>query len=188
MVTGFPVFANQPFLREIEQFLIADLGSHLFNVVRFLAGEAASVYCATQRIHTDIRGEDCASACFTMQSGATVICQMAYAENFLEAEHFPETLILVEGSQGSIELAPNCWIRTTTREGTFAKRAAPRRYVWADPAYDLVHASIVPCNADILADLRGERAAQTRAEDNLKTVKLVFAAYESAAQNEVVAL
>ncbi len=188
MVTGFPVFANQPFLKELEQFLIADLGSHLFDVVRFLAGEAQSVYCTTQRIHTDIRGEDCVTATFIMQSGATVVCQMAYAENFLEVERFPETLIFVEGSHGSIELAPDCWIRTTTREGTFAKRAVPHHYAWADPAYDLVHASIVPCNADILADVRGERAAQTRAEDNLKTAELVFAAYESTARNQVVTL
>lgn len=188
MVTGFPVFANQPFLRDLEQFLIADLGSHLFDVLRFLAGEVHSVYCTTQRIHPDIRGEDCVSACFQMRSGATAICQMAYAENFLEAEHFPETLITVESSQGSIELSPHCWIRTTTRQGTFAKRAAPHHYAWADPAYDLVHASIVPCNADILADLRGERAAQTRACDNLKTAELVFSAYESAAHNKVVTL
>ncbi len=188
MVTGFPVFANQPFLRDLEQFLIADLGSHLFDVARFLADEAQSVYCVNQQIHTDIAGEDCVTATFKMQNGASVVCQMAYAENHLETDLFPETRIFVEGSQGSLELASDGWLRTTTREGTFAKRITPPRYAWADPAYDLVHASIVPCNADILADLRGEKHSQCRASENLKTVELVFAAYGSAAKNQVISL
>jgi hypothetical protein len=44
----------------------------------------------------------------------------------------------------------------------------------------LIHASIVPCLANLLAALRGEGRAETTGEDNLLTLKLVFAAYESA--------
>ena len=68
---------------------------------------------------------------------------------------------------------------------THAQRCPPPRYAWADPAYDVVHASIVPCNADILGALRG-KPAETTGEDNLKTMELVFAAYESAKTNRVV--
>ena len=74
----------------------------------------------------------------------------------------------------------------TTKAGTQAKRYPPPRYGWANPAYDVVHASIVPCNANILGALRGEGRAETTAEDNLKTVRLVFAAYESARSDRVV--
>lgn len=186
MVSGFPVFENQPFFRDLEQFLIADLGSHLFDVVRFLFGEAGSVYCRTQRVHPDIKGEDVVTALFNHGGGLTSVCTMAYAENFLEREHFPQTFLFIEGERGSIELASDYWLRVTTRWGTHARRVPPARYAWADPAYDVVHASIVPCNADILADLRGQKATQTRGEDNLKTVELVFAAYESARWNRVV--
>lgn len=186
MVSGFPVFENQPFFRDLEQFLIADLGSHLFDVARFLFGEAQSVYCQTQRVHADIKGEDVATAMFQHESGLTSVCAMAYAENFLEREAFPQTFVFIEGERGSIELAPDYWLRVTTREGTHARRVPPPRYAWADPAYDVVHASIVPCNADILADLRGQKPAQTRGEDNLRTVELVFAAYESARAHRVV--
>ena len=48
-----------------------------------------------------------------------------------------------------------------------------------------MHASGVPCNQNLLAALRGEGRAETTGEDNLKTVRLVFAAYESAASGEV---
>lgn len=61
-------------------------------------------------------------------------------------------------------------------------------YAWADPAYALVHASIVPCNANLLRAIKGEGPAETTAEDNLRTVRLVFAAYESAATGNAIRL
>ncbi|MCI0747980.1 MAG: Gfo/Idh/MocA family oxidoreductase [Verrucomicrobia subdivision 3 bacterium] len=180
LISGFPVFKNQPFLRELEQFIITDLGSHILDVARFLFGEAETVYCQTQRVHKNIKGEDVATIMQRTRAGATVLCQMAYAENFLERDRFPETCIFIEGQKGSIELAPDYWIRVTTESGTHAKRYPPARYLWADPAYDVVHASIVPCNANILGALQGGHKAETTADDNLKTVRLVFACYESA--------
>jgi predicted dehydrogenase len=191
-VTGFPVFANQPFLRALEQFVLTDIGSHILDTARFLFGEASSVFCQTQRVHADIRGEDVATVTMkmsgprTLAGGATVTCNMAYAESFLEHDRFPETSIFVEGEKGSAELGPDYWIRVTTSEGTHARRYPPPRYAWADPAYDVVQASIVPCCADLLAGLRGQKQAETTGEDNLRTVRLVFAAYESAARGEVV--
>lgn len=188
MVTGYEVFKNQPFFRELEQFLIADLGSHIFDVARFLLGEARSVYCCTQRIHANIKGEDVVTALFEHEEGAVSVCAMGYAENFLERDRFPQTQVFLEGEEGSIELALDYWLRTTTREGTLARRVPPPRYAWADPEYDVVHASIVPCNRDILRDIQGRGQAQTRAEDNLKTVEMVFAAYESARSGQAVPL
>jgi D-apiose dehydrogenase len=44
----------------------------------------------------------------------------------------------------------------------------------------VVQSSIVACNEDLLAGLRGERQPETTGEDNLKTVRLVHASYESA--------
>ena len=58
MISGFPVFANQPFLKELEQFILTDLGSHTLDTARFLFGEAESLYCQTRRVHPDIKGED----------------------------------------------------------------------------------------------------------------------------------
>ena len=187
MVSGFPVFANQPFLRELEQFVLTDMGSHVLDVARFLFGEAQRLYCQIRRVHPDIKGEDVATVMLEM-GGATVICEMGYAENFLERDRFPETFIFIEGERGSIELAPDFWLRVTTADGTHARRYPPPRYPWADPAYDLAHASIVPCNANILRALRGEAPAETTGEDNLRTVRLVFAAYESAASRQGVAI
>jgi predicted dehydrogenase len=188
MVSGFPVFVNQPFLRELEHFVLMDMGSHLLDTARFLFGEAATLYCQTQRVHTDIRGEDVATVMLRTQDGATVSIEMGYAENYLERECFPQTLIFVEGTKGSAELAPDYWVRVTTASGTHARRVPPPRYCWADPAYEVVQSSIVPCQANLLAALRGEAQAETTGEDNLRTMRLVFAAYESAAEGKVIRL
>ena len=185
MISGFPVFDNQPFLKTLKHFILTDLGSHTLDTARFLFGEADSLYCQTRQVHTDIAGEDVATVILEMGGTTTVTVNMAYAGNFLEHDNFPQTYFFIEGDQGSIELGPNYWLRVTTRVGTQSRQVKPRRYAWADPAYDVVHASIVPCNANLLKALKGEGQAETTGEDNLKTVRLVFAAYESAEEKRV---
>lgn len=184
--SSFPVFDNQPFLKELDQFIMTDVGSHIYDLARFLFGDAQRIYCQTRRVNPEIKGEDVATA--VLQHGdITCICDMSYASK-LEHERFPETYVVIEGDRGSLQLGPDYWIRWTSDEGTLAKRYPPPRYAWADPAYDLVHASIVPCNANILAALTGGPPAETNGADNLKTVQLVFAAYQSAATGNVVDL
>jgi len=186
MISGFPVFANQPFLKTLDHFILTDLGSHILDTARFLFGEANSIFCKTQKIHPDIAGEDVATVLLHMSEKTTVTLNMAYAENYLENDCFPQTFIFIEGEKGSIALGPDYWLRVTTQEGTLSRRVPPPRYAWADPAYDVVQSSIVPCNADLLRALIGEGKAETTGEDNLQTVRLVFAAYDSAAANQVI--
>ena len=185
--SSFPVFNNQPFLRELEQFMLTDVGSHILDVARFLFGEAESLYCQTRRVDSDIKGEDVATVMMRMGEGMTVMCDMSYASRF-ERERFPETFMFVEGEKGAVELGPDYWIRVTGEDGTLSRRYPPPRYGWADPAYDIVHASIVACNANLLQALQEKGDAETTGEDNLETVRLVFAGYDSAARDEVVKL
>jgi predicted dehydrogenase len=187
MVSGFELFANQPFLAELEQFVLTDMGSHVLDVARFLFGEAESLCCHTGRVHRHIKGEDVATVMLRMRSGAAVIVELGYPGTpYGERERFPETFVYVEGERGVVELGADYWVRLTTGEGTLSRRHAPPRYAWADPRYDVVHASGVPCNQNLLAALRGEFEAETTGEDNLRTLRLVFAAYESAASGRSV--
>ena len=182
--SSFPVFDNQPFLAQLEQFILTDIGSHILDVARFLFGEADLLCCRTQRINRKIKGEDVATV-FMRMGGCTVLCEMSYASR-TEHERFPETFISVEADNGSVELGPDYWLRVTTKVGTLSRHCPPPRYAWADPAYDLVHSSIVPCNASLLDGLRGGPPPETTGDDNLNTVRLVFAAYESARTGDVV--
>jgi predicted dehydrogenase len=184
---SFPVFDNQPVLRKLERFILTDIGSHILDTARFLFGEASNLYCRVQRANPSIRGEDVATVMLGMESGATVTCEMSYASR-LEHERFPETYVLAECQRGSIELGPDYWIRITDAEGTRSRRYPPPRYPWADPAYDLVQASIVDCNRDLLRALTTGAKAETDGQDNLRTVQLVFASYESAQSGHAITL
>jgi predicted dehydrogenase len=188
MISGFPVFDNQPYLRDLDQFILADMGVHILDVARVMFGEAESLYCRTCRVHPDIKGEDVATVMMQMGAQTTVLCHMGYAGNPLERDRFPETVVFVEGDRGSAELAPDYWVRVTTAEGTHSRRYPPPRYAWADPAYDVAHSSLVACNAHLLKALRGDAAAETTGEDNLKTLRLVFAAYDSARDGAAVVM
>lgn len=183
--SAFPVFDNQPFLATLDEFILTDIGSHILDVCRFLFGEAGSVYCQTASVNPAIKGEDAAQVMMKMTSGATCYAEMSYA-SILEREAFPQTLILIEGEHGSIHLTHDYKIITTTRNASTTTAAAPVQYAWADPAYALVHSSIVACNQSILHALKGTGKAETTGDDNLKTVTLVHACYESARRNALI--
>jgi len=117
-----------------------------------------------------------------------VTVNMAYAGTPLERECFPETLVFIEGEKGSIEVAPGCVVRVTTRAGTEATPVAPPAYAWANPKYAVVQSSMVACHQDLVRALRSSTPAETAGADNLKTMRLVFAAYESARTNTLVSL
>jgi predicted dehydrogenase len=180
--SGFPVFDNQPFLAELEEFILTDIGSHILDVCRFLFGEVANLRCQTSTVNPKIKGEDVANVFMKMQNGITCYAEMSYA-SILEYESFPQTFILVEGELGSIHLTRDFKLHTTTRSGTEVITAPPKHYDWADPAYALVHSSIVDCNRNLLGSLTGMAPAETTGKDNFETVRLVHAAYASAKGN-----
>jgi len=183
--TSFPVFKNQPFLRELDELIVMDLGSHILDVARFLFGEAQSVYCLLERIHPDIRGEDVATILLRMRDGTSVACNLSFASRS-EIERFPETYFFVEAEHGSVTLGPDFWIRVITENGTRILQYPSPVYSWADPNYALVQASIVECHRNLRQGLEQQGKAETTAEDNLRTMELVFASYRSAQTGDVV--
>jgi len=185
--SAFPVFDNQPFLATLEQFIVTDIGSHILDTCRFLFGEAVTLYCQTASVNPIIKGEDVANVFMKMESGMHCYAEMSYA-SILEKEAFPQTLILIEGESGSIELTYDFEIKVTTRTGTNSFIATPVLYNWLDPDYAVVHSSIVDCNRNILQSLRGKGNTETTGADNFETVKLVWAAYASARKNKVINL
>jgi predicted dehydrogenase len=184
--SAFPVFDNQPFLAELDEFILTDIGSHILDVCRFLFGEAQSLLCHTASVNRRIKGEDVANVLLKMKNGISCFAEMSYATK-LEREAFPQTFILVEGEHGTIYLTYDFKIHVTTARGTSIITANPASFSWADPDYALVHSSIYDCNKDILKGLRGEKA-ETTGEDNFNTVRLVHASYASAKTNSIIDL
>ena len=183
--SSFPVFTNQPALAELDQFILADMGTHILDTARFLFGEPRSVYARTQRIHPNIAGEDVATVVMETADDCVVTCELSYASH-TAIERFPEAFAFIEAEHGSLELLSDYRVRHHVDGVTTIRRHPPPRFAWANPAYDLVHASIVPAQANLLAHLAGADVAETTGADNLRTLRLVEAAYRSATSGTVI--
>lgn len=183
--TAFPVFETQPFLATLENFALTDQGSHQFDVLRYLFGEVSSLYCQIQTVNPTIKGEDVATTLFRMKSGVVCTQEISFSSP-LEKEIFPQTLLLIEGEKGSIRLDSDFEISTTVGDQTEKEHVSMKRYTWQTDRLVSEPASIVECNNDILQDMLGAREAETTGDDNFETVRLVWAAYESAKRDRVI--
>jgi predicted dehydrogenase len=184
-LSGFPVFDNQPFLMDLDHFILTDMGSHVFDVVRFLFGECSELWCQTRAVNPKIKGEDLAVLLMKMKNGMPVYAELSYA-SIVEDDSFSTLHILIEGDKGSVFLGPRFEIRTTTKMGTVSEIVKFPSYPWADPEYIVNHESGIHINKNILDDMTGKGKAENTGADNFETVKLVWASYESAKSDEII--
>lgn len=185
--TAFPLFETQPFLATLEKFALTDQGSHQFDVLRFLFGEAESIYCQIQQVNPGIKGEDVATSLLRMKNGVVCVQEISFSSP-LEKEIFPQTLLIVEGSKGSIRLDADFQIAVTTHEGTNYETVEMKKYAWQTDRLVPEPPSIVACNNNILQDILGHSVSENTCHDNFETVRLVWAAYKSAATGQRILL
>jgi len=183
--TAFPLFETQPFLATLEKFALTDQGSHQFDVLRYLFGEVSTIYTQIQTINPVIKGEDVATSMLRMKNGMVCVQQISFSSP-LEKEVFPQVLMLVEGDKGSIRLDPGYRFAITVGNITKYEQLTMQKYPWQTDRLEPEPPGIVACNNNILQDLLGKGKAETTAEDNFETVRLVWAAYESAAAGKVI--
>ncbi len=124
-ITGVDDLSNQPFLKELERMLLADMGVHLMDTMRFLCGEPETLWCQNRRVQSDIRGEDLSTIMLAMHNGMTVVTLIGLARSPMEKDYYNETLMFIEGDRGSIELGGDYWVRVTTADGTLSRRCTP---------------------------------------------------------------
>lgn len=199
--TAYDVYANQPYLATDERFAISDLGVHLLDLARFFFGEMERVYCITQRVNQHIAGEDMATIVLSAKNGVPVIVEASYASP-LEPDLFPQTLISIEGTAGSVTLDADYRMNAVyfaepqygmekplnSSHALSALNVAPPLYEWSTLPFQVVQDSVVAIQTHWVNCLQKEMPPETSGEDNLKTLELVEAAYRSAERVEVVRL
>jgi predicted dehydrogenase len=177
--TAFDVFANQPYLGEDARFVIADMGVHLLDLARFFMGEVERLSCQTERVNPRIKGEDVATIMLRMRGGGTCLVELSYASR-LEEDPFPQTLVALEGARGSATLGPDFALVLVNEKGTSRLPAAPGPLSWGIPLIHHIQESVLKVQQHWTDCLREGRDPETSGEDNLKTLELVYGAYEAA--------
>ncbi len=183
--TNYDVFANQPYLALEERLIILDLGIHLLDVARVLFGEVETIACRTQRVRPNVRAEDMATMLLHHKSGATSIVDCSYSSR-LASDPFPQTLVHLEGPQGSIALLEGYRLRVTGPAGTTERDVATPLLAWTSQPWHVAQESVLNTQRHWVASLRAGRAPETSGADNLRTYALVTAAYRAAAERRAV--
>lgn len=185
--SAYDVFSGQPYLATGKRFIIEDLGIHIIDIARFLLGDVSAIITRTARINPKIAGEDVATMLMDHDSGATSVVDCSYATK-LATEPFPETLIEIDGSDGTIRLAQGYRLTVTGKTGTVVSDVSPPLLPWASRPWRNIQESVVAIQKHWVDCLATGIEPATSGADNLKTFALVEAAYMGAASRESVHL
>ncbi|MBA8841087.1 Gfo/Idh/MocA family protein [Ochrobactrum sp. RH2CCR150] len=178
--SGFDVFSGQPYLAEGERFIIEDLGIHTLDIARFILGDVTSLVARTKRVNPKIKGEDVATILLDHENGATSVVDVSYATK-LQVDPFPETLIELDGTAGSIRLHQGYRLEIINNKGTAISDVSPRMLSWASRPWHNIQESVYAIQQHWVDRLASDEETSTSGADNLKTFALVEAAYSSAA-------
>lgn len=149
------------------RFILADIGTHILDVSRFLFNEVEELYCQTRQMRQDVRGEDVATVLMRKQNGLTVTCNMSYASHW-EFVCFPQTMVAVEGTRGGVSLGRDYQLTRFGEDESKREQIVIDEYAWANPEYMLIQSSMVGCLRNLLAGLRGEKPAETTGQPHGK--------------------
>jgi predicted dehydrogenase len=176
--SDFDPFEGQAWLRETPRFVVIESGIHQLDVARFLFGEATALFCQTTRLNPTIKGEDVATIMLAMGE-TTCIVDLRFATP-TEHQTFPQTFVTIEGPDGIIYLGADYRLYLT-RPGSMEVRTLPDpEHPWTSRPWHVMQDSALNIQRHWVECIRTGRTPETAGEDNLRTLELVFGAYESA--------
>jgi predicted dehydrogenase len=184
---GFNNYLNQPYLAEIERFTIMDVGLHLYDLVRHLIGEVATLSCRTQRLNPIVKGEDAFTAMLGHIDGACSIIDCSFYSK-IDPEPFPQTTAWIEGSEGTLELAVGYQLIEHHAGRSDVSNVEPKVPVWGEKPWHVIQDSVVNFQRHAIDAFNGSAPPQPSGADNLKTLALALASYKSAELGTVIVM
>ena len=104
--TDYDIYRGQPYLLNEPRFVISDLGVHVCDLARVYLGEVEHVTAEIQCRNPEARGEDTATMMLKHARGAISVVECTYGAHRVP-DIFPQTLVELEGTRGSIMLHPD---------------------------------------------------------------------------------
>jgi predicted dehydrogenase len=180
--TGFDVYRTQPYFYDEERLAIADVGIHVLDLARFFLGEVDRMSCETQRRNPKVRAEDTATMLLRHHGGAVSVVECTY-EARRDPDPFPETLVEIEGDNGSIIVRPGSRMRVTSHGSTTEEDIGSPLRPWTSAPWHVAQEGAFVACGHFLGCLQRGVPAETSGQDNLKTYALVEAAYRAAREH-----
>ncbi|GAA4287912.1 Gfo/Idh/MocA family oxidoreductase [Georgenia daeguensis] len=164
--------ARQPFFAEMDRFLILESVIHQLDVTRYLLGEPDVLYARAHRVSDRVRGEDVATVVLGYP-GATAVVDRSYASKGREDPPLLSESVVVEGTAGTAFVSASGELRIVTED------SATRRVDVVPPEADPYVASYARAIRAFARGIITGAPFETDIYDNLSTMRLVLAAYES---------
>jgi len=182
------VLIKQSYMATMPKLILFEWGIHLVDVLRFLFGDVARVYARMSRVSPIVVGEDMALVVLEFRSGLTGLIDISYGTFTPEGRRLPRAHVdffVVEGDKGTIEFEPyqDDTILITTAAGT--EQRAARGDIDRPTAYQ---ESYIKTHSHFIHCLRAGEPAENEGRDNLKTLAIMFAAYEAAERGQIISL
>lgn len=184
---GYDIYANQPYLAEVHDLALTDVGLHLFDMARFLMGDVVQVACQTQRLNARVAGQDAFTALLRHRSGAVSSVECSFHSTRVP-DPFPQTLALLEGATGTLELGPGYRL-DLHREGSVSTTdVEPPVPAWGARPWHLIQDSVLAFQSHVAEVLAGRAAPQPSGAHNMETLAVTLAAIRSAATGQSINL
>ena len=169
-------YTSQTYLYDLEEYLILDVGIHLYDLSRFFLGEATSVYTINQNTNKKFKGETAFTSLVRHQNGGVSIID-ASISSIKTPDRFAQTLVNVEYANGSIDLDYDYNI--TVHKKGLKKTHKGNQLKWISKPWDQIQESIVNTHNHFISCLNKKRVHDTSGADNIKSLSMVFASYQS---------
>jgi predicted dehydrogenase len=177
----------QPFLTAMPRLMFYEMGTHWFDVWRFLFGDPTRVYAETGSFSGNVVGEDSGLISLGHDGfyGMMDMCWVSRRdlagpidEDEVHA-HFVEKFV-IDGEKATLSMDREGGIVLIDDDGGRTV-LAERTELDHEESHFRLQSHFVHC-------LKTNEPFQTSGEDNLKTLKIVFAVYESATRRQAVHL
>jgi D-apiose dehydrogenase len=182
---AYDIYANQPYLAQVPDLALTDIGLHLFDLARYLMGDVARLSCETQRRNPRVAGQDAFLATLRHTSGAVSSVDASF-HSHLSPDPFPQTLATLEGDDGTAELLPGYRLRLH-RDGRMTETDVdPPVPHWGEKPWHGIQDSVLAFQTHALDVLAGRAKPQPSGAHNLQTLAVTLAAIRSAATGQTV--
>lgn len=171
---GDAPYPLQPFFRDMERFVLLEVGGHYLDTMRFLLGDIAALHCITRRRNPRIRGEDAALVSVEFASGATALLDADRTAATATVRPPTNGHVFIEGDAGNLRLDEQGAIFVQRRG------AAEQPHAYAMPS-GYRGGSAIAAQAHFIACLRSGARFETEGRDYLAVERAIDACYRSAA-------
>jgi D-apiose dehydrogenase len=178
---GEQPYATQPYFSQMPLLLVYETLVHPLDTFRYLGGEIASVYCLNRRVNPVLIGEDQSLIVLSSRDGVPGLID---ANRFSGPVPAPVAMnsTLIEGDRATFRISTDgrLWL---TEYGQ-----PERPHEFAIPQVGYKGDSVRATQEHLLSSLRAGQPSESDGRDYLKTVRAVFACYESAQTGQAVVL